>query len=53
VKNIDPLKEEAFWVTEQLADAQGILKKVVQYNTEKLKTPITTQTTERILEQEE
>jgi hypothetical protein len=40
-QNLEPLQEEAFWVTKYLAVAQGIVKQVVQDNTEKLKTPIT------------
>jgi hypothetical protein len=34
------LQEEAFWVTEEIAAAQGIVKQVVQDSAEKLNTPI-------------
>jgi hypothetical protein len=40
-QNLEPLQEEAFQVTEELAAAQGIVKQAVQDNAEKLKTPIT------------
>jgi hypothetical protein len=49
-QNIETLQEEAFLVTEELAVAQGIVKQAVQESAEKLKTHITVETTEGILQ---
>jgi hypothetical protein len=51
-QKLELLQEDAFRVIEELAVAQGIVKQVVQESVEKLKSPITTQTTEGILTQE-
>jgi hypothetical protein len=53
VQKLEPLQEEAFQVTLELAATQGRVKKAMQDNTKKSKTPIIAHNIKRILEQEE
>jgi hypothetical protein len=52
VQKLDPLQEESFRVTKELATTQGIMKQVAQYSVDKLKNPITAHTVDEIVAQE-
>jgi hypothetical protein len=51
-QNIETLQEEAYNVKTKLEIVQGMVKQTIQESAEKLKTHITTETTEGIVQQE-
>jgi len=51
-QKIETLQEEEFWVTKEHAFVQVRVKQAMQESVEKLKTHITTETTQEILQQE-